>query len=104
MFLFCYTYEMNSIQEQKQKAQAEIKRLEEMGGSLSNKAKSFRDSSFARFPVVFVFMTTFGLVATLYGFEKVIDQIDFFSNNPVMVLVAGISVLAITGTLFKKLT
>jgi len=94
---------MSSIHEQKQKVEAELHKLETMGGSLTNKAKGVRDSTFARFPVVFVFLSTFGLVATLYGFEKVIDDIDFFAENPYMVLVAGVLTLAITGTLYKKL-
>jgi hypothetical protein len=95
---------METINQQRKKAEAEIFKLEKMGGSLTGKAKNFRDSAFARFPVIFVFMSTFGLVATLYGFEKVIDEIQFFSNNPKMVLVSGIVTLALTGSLYKKLT
>lgn len=90
---------MNAIQEQREKVAAEINKLESMGG----KAKQFRDSTFARFPIVFMFMTTFGLVATLYGFEKIIDEVQFFSENPRMVLVAGIATLALSGTLYNKL-
>jgi hypothetical protein len=95
---------MDIIQQQRRKVEAEMHKLENMGGSLSGKAKNFRDSAFARFPVIFVFMSTFGLVATLYGFEKVIDDIKFFSDNPKMVLVSGIATLALTGSLYKKLT
>lgn len=95
---------MEKIKEQKQKIEAEIKKLESMGGAWSGRAKNLRDSTFERFPVVFVFLTTFGLVATLYGFEKAIDEISFFRENPRMVLVAGILVLAFTGTLYKKLS
>lgn len=94
---------MNSIQEQAQKVEAEIKKLEEMGGSLTGHVKKFRDSAFARFPVVFVILSTFGLVATFYGFEKVIDDVVFFSENPRMILVVGLVVLTFTGTLYKKL-
>lgn len=95
---------MSSIHQQKQKIEDEIKKLEQMGGSLPGKARHFRDSTFARFPIIFVFMSTFGLVATLYGFEKVIDEITFFADNPRAVLIVGIATLAITGTLYKKLT
>jgi hypothetical protein len=94
---------MTSINEQKLKIEAEIHKLEHMGGSVAGKAAKYRDSTFARFPIVFVFLSTFGLVATLYGFEKVIDGIPFFSEHPLTVLVAGIITLAITGTLYKKL-
>jgi uncharacterized membrane protein YhaH (DUF805 family) len=94
---------MDSIQEQKKRVEAEIRKLDAMGGSLTGQAKRFRDSAFSRFPVLLVFLSTFGLVSTFYGFEKVIDQIHFFEENPSMVLVTGIITLAITGSLFKKL-
>lgn len=94
---------MTSINDQKVKIEAEIQKLERMGGSMAGKAAKYRDSTFTRFPVIFVFLSTFGLVATLYGFEKVIDEIAFFANNPRAVLIAGIVTLAITGTLYKKL-
>ena len=94
---------MTNIQEQTQKVEAEIKKLEAMGGSLTVRAKRFRDSAFTRFPVVFVILSSFGLMATFYGFEKVIDDIAFFSENPKMILVVGLGVLAFTGTLYKKL-
>lgn len=95
---------MSTLQDQKQKVEAEIQKLEEMGGSISDHAKRLRDSTFSRFPFVFTFLTTFGLVATLYGFEKVIDQIAFFKDNPITVLIAGIATLTLTGTLYKKLS
>ena len=95
---------MEKIKEQKLRIESEIKKFEAMGGTWKGRARNLRDSTFTRFPVVFVFLSTFGLVATLYGFEKVIDEIQFFSENPKMVLVAGILVLAFTGTLYKKLS
>ena len=94
---------MSKVSKQKEKVEAEIKKLDAMGGSLSGHAKRFRDSAFERFPVVFVLLSTFGLVATLYGFEKAIDEIAFFADNPKMILLVGLITLAFTGTLYKKL-
>ena len=94
---------MSTIEEQKKLIESEIKKLEDMSGSVTVHAKRFRDNAFSRFPILLIFLSTFGLVSTLYGFEKVIDQIDFFETNPLMVLVMGIITLAITGSLFKKL-
>ena len=95
---------MSNLHEQQRIIEEEIKKLEEMGGMFTGRAKLLRDSAATRFPGVFVFLSTFGLVATFYGFEKVIDQIDFFAANPSMVLLAGILILAITGSLYKKLS
>jgi uncharacterized membrane protein YhaH (DUF805 family) len=94
---------MSTIEEQKKLIEAEIKKLEEMSGSVTIHAKRFRDNAFSRFPILLIFLSTFGLVSTFYGFEKVIDQIEFFEKNPLMVLVTGIITLVITGSLFKKL-
>jgi len=70
---------------------------------ISKTGRGLRDSTFARFPIIFSLLTTFGLVATLYGFEKVIDRIDFFTTYPEVLLLIGLATLAGTGTLYKKL-
>lgn len=56
-----------------------------------------------RFPLGIALLGTFGFVATLYGFEKVIDKISFFGNHPWILLVTGLVILAVTGTIFTKL-
>lgn len=89
---------------QKEKIKEEMKKLESMGVTFSDKLRATRDSAFTRFPLVFLFLSTFGLVATFYGFEKVIDQIPLFTENPYMVLLTGIGTLLITGALYKKLS
>lgn len=60
-------------------------------------------SVFARFPLIFTLLGVFGLVAVLYGFEGIIDQIDLFADNPFILLITGILVLAFTGRLYKVL-
>jgi len=95
---------MKTVNEQRALVEAEIRKLEQMGGTFTGKAKLFRDSTFQRFPVILLLLSTFGVVAVLYGFEKVIDQIDFMANNPLFILGIGIGTLALTGSLYKKLT
>ena len=60
-------------------------------------------SVFARFPLVFTLLGSFGLVATLYGFEGIIDRIDLFKENPFILLVTGVAILMFTGRLYKAL-
>lgn len=62
-----------------------------------------REGVFMRFPLLFTLLGAFGLVATFYGFEGIIDRIDALANHPVILLVVGISTLIVTGTLYKKL-
>jgi hypothetical protein len=56
-----------------------------------------------RFPLLFTLLGTFGLVATFYGFEHLIDKIDFLVDNPLIMLGVGVLTLIFTGTLYKKL-
>ncbi len=62
-----------------------------------------RQSAVQRFPLLFTLLGAFGLVATFYGFEGIIDRIDLFSDNPVILLLVGVLVLTVTGSLYKKL-
>lgn len=62
-----------------------------------------RQRVFERFPLLFTLLGSFGLVATFYGFEGVIDKIDVFRDNPYLLLGTGIIVLIITGSLYKRL-
>ncbi len=56
-----------------------------------------------RFPLVTALLATFGFVSLLYGFEKLIDQNDFLTRNPLLLLVIGLTTLGITGKIYKKL-
>jgi hypothetical protein len=95
---------VNIIEEQKKKVEAEVKKLEAMGGGFGKRLLGVRNSAFTRYPLLFVLLSSFGLVATFYGFEKVIDNIAFFAENPYAILLTGIATLIFTGTLFKKLS
>lgn len=82
------------------KPREKVKAAEEkvVGGLLRR-----RQSAFHRFPLLFTMLTTFGLVATLYGFERLIDKAEFLSDNPLILLGLGVVTLVVTGTLYKKL-
>lgn len=70
---------------------------------LVTKVDARRKAVFNRFPLLFTLLGTFGLVATFYGFEGIIDRIDILSQNPWILLGTGIGILAATGSLYKKL-
>lgn len=78
----------------------EIKQVEQK--VMSGLAKS-RDSAYAKFPLLFTMLGTFGVVATFYGFEHLIDKLPFLADNPIILLGVGVATLAFTGTLYKKL-
>ena len=83
-------------QSQSEHTEREVKRLRERIAGL-------QESAFERFPLVFTMLGTFGLVAPLYGFEGVLDNVSFFADNPVAMLITGVVVLIVTGSLYRQL-
>jgi len=81
-----------------------IHTLEENTQKLGSKFGSYRDTAFSKFPLLFVLLSSFGLVSTFYGFEKLIDSVPILSENPIVLLLNGLLVLVITGSLYKKLS
>ncbi len=63
----------------------------------------FRDTYAQKYPLFFALGGTFGFVSTLYGFEKLIDRVDLFVNNPWILLGTGLITLTITGSFYNKL-
>lgn len=70
-----------------------------VGGTIDRHKKS----AFERFPLLFTGLGTFGVVATLYGFEGIIDNIDWLADKPWAILLVGIATLIFTGSLYDKL-
>ena len=62
-----------------------------------------RKSVFERFPMLFTLLGSFGLVATFYGFEGIINRIPALANHPIVLLLTGVGILIGTGTLYKRL-
>lgn len=77
--------------------------LRDIPKPLVTKLNQTKRGVFQRFPLLFTLLGTFGFVATLYGFEGIIDRIDLFSENPFILLGVGVVILVLTGTLYKKL-
>lgn len=67
------------------------------------KIEKTRKSVFARFPLMFTLLGTFGLVATMTGVGRIIEETLFLSDNPIILVVFGLAILTFTGTLYKKL-
>lgn len=63
-----------------------------------------RTSVLNRFPILFSLLTTFGVATTFLGFEKIVSTIPLLDQHHIIMLILGISILAATGTLYKKLS
>jgi len=84
-----------------------INYLETATNKMQTKLETFiaptRQSILKRFPIMFSLLATFGVTTTFLGFEKLVARIPFLEAHPVVMLIVGISILATTGTLYKKL-
>ncbi len=78
-------------------------KIKEKEAEVVHKLAEKREGVFTRFPLLFTLLGTFGLVATFYGFEAIIDRIELLANNPFILLGVGLATLVITGSLYKKL-
>lgn len=63
-----------------------------------------RESFFKRFPTLSILLATFGVSATVYGIERIIADITWLNERPYAIFLLGISILVVTGRLYKKLS
>lgn len=61
-------------------------------------------TAFARFPILFMLATTFGVSCTIFSFERILMEISYVYERPFIMLIIGVGVLTLTGTLYKKLS
>lgn len=92
----CYDMVMN-------KSETPVKRVIELEEHVVQRLAESRNNAIAKFPLLFTLLTTFGIVATFYGFEHLIDQTTWLSENPLVLLSVGLGTLLLTGALYKKL-
>lgn len=77
--------------------------VEATGAQLEDTIAPLRKSVLRRFPVLFLLAVTFGFTAVVTGMEQLLVQHEVLQNHPGVILFAGIGVLTLTGTLYKKL-
>jgi hypothetical protein len=70
---------------------------------LQDRVVRAQKNAIGRFPFIFLGLSTFGGVAVFYGFEKIIDRTPYLADRPLVILIAGFSVLVLTGALYRKL-
>ncbi len=66
---------------------------------MGDQRKTYAD----KYPWLFALAGAFGIVSIFYGFEKLIDRVELFTDNPWILLATGVLVLAVSGTFYNKL-
>ncbi|MEK7065872.1 MAG: hypothetical protein AAB938_00805 [Patescibacteria group bacterium] len=80
-----------------------IKQVEDLTRGANDFMKRSGKSVLGRYPLVFSFLGTFGVVLIINGFEGVIDKISVLRERPILILIVGILLLTLTGTLYKRI-
>jgi len=62
-----------------------------------------REKLSRRFPTLFILATTLGVTATFTGFEQILLRNNLLQEYPWLILILGVILLFLTGTLYKRL-
>lgn len=95
----CYTTGMKKFT----KKIPDLESINKVTEGVNKHVANARQSTFKRFPRLFLMLSTFGFVLLLHGFEQTVSQIDLFQEQPFLILLIGIGLLFFTGTLYKKM-
>ncbi|MBX4189609.1 hypothetical protein KW785_03410 [Candidatus Parcubacteria bacterium] len=60
-------------------------------------------SALKRYPLTFALLTLFGVLAVSDGLKGILKDLGIFEGHPVVLVLVGLLILTITGTLYKKL-
>lgn len=80
-----------------------LKKAEEVTAELNKLFHKKSRPFLYRYPVLFALFVIFGATLVSQGIKELIFEVPFFNGHPFVMLIVGILVLIITGTLFKKL-
>ena len=73
--------------------------LKEINDNTGRKTRS----SFKKYPITFALLITFSLVSILHGFELFFDKVPFIHNHPWILILVGLFLLIVTGSVYKSL-
>ena len=80
-----------------------LQKIEELTAKINQTLGEKSRNVFGRYPLTFALLILFGVTLVTQGIKDLLIQIPFFKNNPLIMLMAGLIILIITGTLYKKL-
>jgi len=80
----------------------DVGKIVERSGAIIEKQINSNKGRHKKHKLIIGFTATFGIAAVIYGFQGVLDGIDFFRNNPSVVFVIGVAALFKTGMEHKN--
>jgi len=80
-----------------------LKHVEDLSNKMNKMMASRTEAVFSRYPVTFGILILFGAIALHEGLKGLMKDFGLLDLNPWYLLTAGLAILTITGTLYKKL-
>ena len=77
--------------------------IENLSNQVNKIMASRTKNVFRRYPVTFGILILFGAIAVHEGLKKLMEDFGLLDINPWYLLIAGLVILTITGTLYRKL-
>ena len=80
-----------------------LKKLEDLTAKMNQLFSEKGKNVFSRYPLLFALLIVFGVTMVTEGMKDMLAEVQFFHDKPFIMLLMGLLVLIITGTLYKKL-
>lgn len=80
-----------------------LKKVEELTSKANETFAKRGKSVFDRYPLAFALLVIVGATLMSQGIKEILIQTPLFKNQPLIMFVFGVSILILTGTLYKKL-
>ena len=79
-----------------------LRRIEGLTSEIDQKMKKRSEAVLQRYPLTFAFLVLLGAMAVAEGVKGIFKTVGF-EEHPLYLLLGGLVILTITGTLYKKL-
>ena len=80
-----------------------LKHIEDLSNQINMKMALRARTGFQRYPVTFGLLILIGVIALHEGLKGVIKELGILDFNPWYLIIFGLAILTITGSLYKKL-
>jgi hypothetical protein len=80
-----------------------LEHIENLSNQVNTIMASRTENVFRRYPVTFGLLIVFGAIAVHEGLKGLMENYGLLDISPWYLIIAGLVILTITGTLYKKL-
>ena len=80
-----------------------LKHIEDLSRQVNEIIGRRTKSAFRKYPLTFALFVLVGVVCVGEGVKGVLEEVPWFAGHPWHLLVTGLCVLVVTGTIYKKL-